>query len=83
MSLTDDAIHYGIFKSNFAFWMDSNYIPPQLISFLGVNPEVQTKLTQEDKSWLSEILISPMYPISQRQPGTFKIGLTLFRSIID
>jgi 2-hydroxy-6-oxonona-2,4-dienedioate hydrolase len=69
MSSMDDIIHNGLFKSDFAFWLLGKYFQPQLISFLGMTPEVQAKLTSDERSWLSDTLIPSMFPISQRQPG--------------
>jgi 2-hydroxy-6-oxonona-2,4-dienedioate hydrolase len=65
----DKIMHYGIFKSDFVFWFIAKYFEPNLISFFGVSPEVQAKLSPEEKSWLSDVLIPSMFPISQRQPG--------------
>lgn len=69
MQFMDDIIHYGLFKSDFAFWFISKYFEPQLLSFLGMTPEVQAKLTPEDKSWVSDTFIPSLNPISPRQPG--------------
>jgi len=69
MGFMDDIIHYGFFKSDFAFWLVAKYFQPQLISFLGITPEVQAKLTPDERYWLSDTLIPFMFPISQRQPG--------------
>jgi pimeloyl-ACP methyl ester carboxylesterase len=65
----DDVILNGIFKSDFVFWFIGKYMQPQLLSFLGMTPEVQAKLTPEDKSWVSNTFIPSLNPISLRQPG--------------
>ena len=65
----DDVVLNGLFKSDFAFWFIGKYMQPQLLSFLGVTPEVQAKLTPEDKSWVSNTFIPSLNPISPRQPG--------------
>lgn len=69
MGLNDDIIHYGLFKSDFAFWLIGKYFQPQLLSFLGTAPEAQAKLSPDEKSWISNTFIPSMNPISQRQPG--------------
>lgn len=69
MGFMDKIIHYGIFKSDFVFWFIAKYFQPNLLSFFGASPEVQAKLIPEQKSWLSDVLIPSMFPISQRQPG--------------
>lgn len=66
---SDDAVLNGFFKSDFAFWFVGKYMEPQLLSFLGVTPEVQTTLSPEDKVWISNTFIPSMNPISPRQPG--------------
>jgi pimeloyl-ACP methyl ester carboxylesterase len=66
---SDDAVLNGLFKSDFAFWFLSKYMQSQLLSFLGVTPEVQTKLTPEDRSWVSDAFLPSLNPISPRQPG--------------
>jgi pimeloyl-ACP methyl ester carboxylesterase len=66
---SDDAVLNGLFKSDFAFWFLGKYMQPQLLSFLGVTPEVQTKLTPEDRSWVSDAFLPSLNPISPRQPG--------------
>jgi 2-hydroxy-6-oxonona-2,4-dienedioate hydrolase len=69
MDFRDKIIHYAIFKSDFLFWFITKYFEPNMISFFGVTPEVQAKLTPEEKHWLSDVFIPSMYPIRQRQPG--------------
>ncbi|KCZ71099.1 putative hydrolase or acyltransferase of alpha/beta superfamily [Candidatus Methanoperedens nitroreducens] len=69
MDFRDKIIHNVIFKSDFIFWLITKYFESGLISFFGVTPEVQAKLTPEEKYWLSDILIPSMHPISQRQAG--------------
>ncbi len=69
MQFMDEVIHNHFFKSDFAFWFVGKYLQPQLLSFLGVTPEVQAKLSPEDKSWVSDTFIPSMNPISPRQPG--------------
>jgi 2-hydroxy-6-oxonona-2,4-dienedioate hydrolase len=66
---SDDAVLNGLFKSDFAFWFLGKYMQPQLLSFLGVTPEVQAKLTSEDRSWVSDAFLPSLNPISPRQPG--------------
>jgi pimeloyl-ACP methyl ester carboxylesterase len=69
MDFTGKIVHHVIFKSDFLFWMIANNFESSLISFLGVPPEVQANLTQDEKHWISDILIPAIHPISQRQPG--------------
>lgn len=69
MGPMDYVIHYGLFKSDFAFWLIAKYFQPSLLSFFGVNSEEQANIAPAEKSWLSSILIPSMFPISQRQPG--------------
>lgn len=69
MQFVDEVIHNHFFKSDFAFWFTGKYLQPQLLSFLGATPEVQAKLSPEDKSWVSDTFIPSMNPISLRQPG--------------
>jgi 2-hydroxy-6-oxonona-2,4-dienedioate hydrolase len=66
---SDDAVLNGLFKSDFAFWFLGKYMQPQLLSFLGVTPEVQAKLTSEDRSWVSDAFLPSLNPISPRQPS--------------
>jgi pimeloyl-ACP methyl ester carboxylesterase len=66
---SDDAVLNGLFKSDFAFWFLGKYMQPQLLSFLGVTPEVQAKLTPEDRSWILDTFLPSLNPISPRQPG--------------
>ena len=65
----DEAVLNGLFKSDFAFWFLGKYMQPQLLSFLGVTPEVQAKLTPEDRSWISDTFLPSLNPMSPRQPG--------------
>lgn len=69
MQTADDLVLNGFFKSDFAFWFVGKYMQPQLLSFLGVTPEAQAKLTSEDRSWVSNTFIPSLNPISPRQPG--------------
>lgn len=69
MQFMDNIIHNDLFKSDFAFWFMGKYFQPQLLSFLGLTPETQAKLTPDEKAWISETFIPSMDPISQRQPG--------------
>ncbi len=69
MDFREKIITYVIFKSDFIFWLIIKYFEPNMISFWGVTPEVQGKLTPDEKHWLSDVFIPSMYPISQRQPG--------------
>ncbi|KCZ72108.1 putative hydrolase or acyltransferase of alpha/beta superfamily [Candidatus Methanoperedens nitroreducens] len=69
MNFMDKIVHYVIFNSDFIFWLITKYFESDLISFLGVTPEVQAKLTPEEKYWISNTIIPAMHPISQRQPG--------------
>lgn len=69
MGFIDRIIHNGLLKSDFIFWLITKHFNTSLISFLGVNPEVQASLTSEEKDWLSHELIASMLPISQRQAG--------------
>jgi pimeloyl-ACP methyl ester carboxylesterase len=66
---SDDAVLNGLFKSDFAFWFLGKYMQPQLLSFLGVTPQVQESLTPEDRIWVSESFLPSLNPISPRQPG--------------
>ena len=66
---SDDAVLNGLFKSDFAFWFLGKYMQPQLLSFLGVTPEVQADLTPEDRLWVSDTFLPSLNPISPRQPG--------------
>ena len=79
MDFIDKIIHHGIFKSDFVFWLITKYFDSQLISFLGVTPEVQAELTLEEKDWLADVLIPSMLPISLRQAGMVndRINFTL------
>ncbi|MBM3149136.1 MAG: alpha/beta hydrolase, partial [Chloroflexi bacterium] len=69
MNFTDKVIHQGIFRSDFVFWLIARYFESGLISFFGVSPEVQAGLTSDEESWLSDVLIPSIHPISQRQAG--------------
>jgi 2-hydroxy-6-oxonona-2,4-dienedioate hydrolase len=69
MEFIDNVVHNGLFKSDFAFWFMGKYLEPQLLSFLGVNPETQAELSPEERSWISETFIPSMDLISKRQPG--------------
>jgi 2-hydroxy-6-oxonona-2,4-dienedioate hydrolase len=69
MDAREKIIHYGIFGSDFLFWLIAKYFEPNLISFLGVTPEVQATLTPREKHWLSNVILPSMHPISQRQVG--------------
>jgi pimeloyl-ACP methyl ester carboxylesterase len=75
MDFRDKIIHNVMYKSDFIFWLIAKYFEPNLISFFGATPEVQAKLTPEEKHWLSDVLIPSMYPISQRQPGMLNDGI--------
>lgn len=50
MGLMDYVIHYGLFKSDFAFWFIAKYLQPSLLSFFGVNSEEQAKIAPAEKS---------------------------------
>ena len=41
MNFIDKIIHYGVFKSDFIFWLITKHFESGLIAFLGVTPEVQ------------------------------------------
>lgn len=47
MDFRDKIIHYVIFKSDFIFWLITKYFEPDMISFFGVTPEVQARLTSD------------------------------------
>ena len=66
---SDDFVLNRLFKSDFAFWFVGKYVQPQLLSFLGVTPQVQANLTADDRSWISDTFLPSLNPISSRQPG--------------
>ena len=63
-------LHNMIFRSDFAFWAITKNFQSELVSLLGVTPEVQAKFTFEEKEYVSNLMNS-MHPISTRLAGTF------------
>ena len=75
MDLTFKVIHYGLFRSDFLFWMWADNFESDLTTFLGVPPEVQKELTPDEKTWLSHTFIPSLHPISQRRAGMINDGI--------
>jgi pimeloyl-ACP methyl ester carboxylesterase len=57
-----------IVGSDLVYWLAMKIVRPQLLSLLGVSPQVQARLTPDQMAYADRIL-EEMLPMSERMPG--------------
>lgn len=65
---SNDFIMNTVLKSDFAMWAVTKIAGAQMISFIGVPPELQQKMTAEEREYTNQ-LIQMIQPVSQRYEG--------------
>jgi pimeloyl-ACP methyl ester carboxylesterase len=68
LDLMGNFIHHVVFRSDLGFWALVNNFQTELVSFLGVSPQVQANMTSADKQYVTDLL-QAMQPIGLRQSG--------------
>jgi 2-hydroxy-6-oxonona-2,4-dienedioate hydrolase len=63
-----------VLKSDFIMWTFTKVAEDQMITFLGVPPDLQKQMTAEEKERVSE-LVFLIFPVSERQAGIVNEGI--------
>jgi 2-hydroxy-6-oxonona-2,4-dienedioate hydrolase len=72
--MANDFIMNTVLKNDFIMWTFTKVARDQMISFLGVTPELQKTMTQEE--WVqTDQLMTMIFPVSERQMGIVNEGI--------
>jgi hypothetical protein len=66
--VADDFAMNTLFKSDFIMWTFSKVAKEQMVSFLGVPPELQKTMTPEEQKQVDEVM-TMILPVGERQAG--------------
>lgn len=69
-SLLQELVFESVFRSDYLFWLISEYARPFLLAMFGVSGEVQEQIPARPRQLASEVVDS-MNPISLRQDGIY------------